>query len=236
MKRLGYNDTYHYLACLVENPRDSDIWVEAFEAKFEGKGAFERKDWDQLLGHCMALTDTPCNVFAPDLLAAYPDAKVVLSVRDDVDVWYASYMNALQPFWDHLYLEPGIIGAIKRLLVPRPRDAGMAWKLLEHTHYKDFATSGKRQYAEHNEMVLRLCKEQGRDCLVFNVKERWGPLCQFLGDPVPQGEDFPKGNDTAEMRALVSGLIAQRDAVARRNGTLMVGAVAIIVGLLKAFA
>jgi hypothetical protein len=52
LKQLGYEDCYHYLCVLIENPRDSDMWVEAVEAKFEGKGTFSREDWDQLLGHC----------------------------------------------------------------------------------------------------------------------------------------------------------------------------------------
>ena len=86
------------------------MWIEAIEAKFEGKGKpFEREDWDQLLGHCMvsptipqsrthnvaristetkepkAVTDTPCTVFYQELLAAYPDAKVILGVRDSAE-------------------------------------------------------------------------------------------------------------------------------------------------------
>ena len=32
--------------------------------------------------------------------------------------------------------------------------------------------------------------------LVFQVKEGWAPLCQFLGVPVPE-ESFPNVNDTA---------------------------------------
>lgn len=35
--------------------------------------------------------------------------------------------------------------------------------------------------------------------LEFNVKEGWGPLCAFLGKPVPE-RAFPKVNDTAELR------------------------------------
>ena len=35
--------------------------------------------------------------------------------------------------------------------------------------------------------------------LVFEVKDGWEPLCQFLGLPVPQ-EPFPNVNDTAEMQ------------------------------------
>lgn len=50
---LGYEDCYHFGSVLQENPRDADMWVEAMEAKFEGKGKpFTRNDWDQLLGHC----------------------------------------------------------------------------------------------------------------------------------------------------------------------------------------
>lgn len=52
LKRLGYVDTYH-MDSAFENPPDCDMWKEAFAAKFYGKGKkFERKDWDQLLGHC----------------------------------------------------------------------------------------------------------------------------------------------------------------------------------------
>ena len=33
--------------------------------------------------------------------------------------------------------------------------------------------------------------------LVFEVREGWGPLCEFLGLPVPE-EPFPNINDTAD--------------------------------------
>jgi len=34
--------------------------------------------------------------------------------------------------------------------------------------------------------------------LVWQVKQGWGPLCQFLGVPVPE-EPFPNVNDTPSM-------------------------------------
>ena len=34
--------------------------------------------------------------------------------------------------------------------------------------------------------------------LVFDVREGWQPLCDFLDVPVPE-EPFPRGNDTQEM-------------------------------------
>ena len=38
--------------------------------------------------------------------------------------------------------------------------------------------------------------------LVFEVKDGWEPLCQFLGLPVPQ-EPFPNVNDTAEVQQTI---------------------------------
>merc|ERR1719373_413427 len=39
--------------------------------------------------------------------------------------------------------------------------------------------------------------------LVFEVKDGWDPLCQFLGVPVPETQ-FPNVNDTAEIQQRIS--------------------------------
>jgi len=52
LKQLGYNDTYHMMS-VMENPMDGEMWIEAYEAKYFGKGKpYGREEWDQLLGHC----------------------------------------------------------------------------------------------------------------------------------------------------------------------------------------
>jgi hypothetical protein len=36
-----------------QNTRDSEMWIEAFKAKYEGKGkVFRREEWNSTLGHC----------------------------------------------------------------------------------------------------------------------------------------------------------------------------------------
>lgn len=66
----------------MENPRDCEMWLEALQAKYDGKGKpFGREQFDQLLGHCQAISDAPATCFTPELLAAYPNAKVILSNR-----------------------------------------------------------------------------------------------------------------------------------------------------------
>lgn len=88
---LGLDHVYHMDSAL-NNPPDNDLWLRALASKFpdEGshqKGTFGKKEWDQLLGHCQAVTDFPAVLFARELIQAYPEAKVILTNRD-VDSWY----------------------------------------------------------------------------------------------------------------------------------------------------
>ena len=45
------------------------------------------------MGHAVAVTDAPAACFAPELIEAYPDAKVVLNLRRDLDAWQRSVLK-----------------------------------------------------------------------------------------------------------------------------------------------
>ena len=47
---LGFGPCYHMRTCMNEFPRDNEMWMEAFRAKYDGIGDFGRTEWDQLLG------------------------------------------------------------------------------------------------------------------------------------------------------------------------------------------
>ncbi|KAF1814290.1 hypothetical protein P152DRAFT_472064 [Eremomyces bilateralis CBS 781.70] len=82
LQKLGYRDVYHMFRA-IKNTKDFDLWNEAVDAKWYGKGEpYERADWDQLLGDCMAALGFPCAAFAPELIASYPEAKVILTHRN----------------------------------------------------------------------------------------------------------------------------------------------------------
>lgn len=69
--------------------------MEALQAKYKLRGEpYTREDWDKLLGHCHAVTDVPSFCFAPELIEAYPEAKVVLTARDP-DAWLKSIDTTL---------------------------------------------------------------------------------------------------------------------------------------------
>ena len=97
---------------MLENKkyRHFPCWYEAITAKYYGEGeVYGRPEFDKILGHyavrtpipllaqeladlknaSQAVTDVPCVLFSDELIAAYPDAKVVLTNRD-VERWIAS--------------------------------------------------------------------------------------------------------------------------------------------------
>jgi Sulfotransferase domain len=192
---LDISDVYHFTSVVTENPPDAKLWVQALEWKLEGKGTWTKDDWDALLGHCMAVSDHPCLTFTDELLETYPDARVILTVRDSVDVWHESVMATIWPFvellilrdvgfWRKLwrkFLDPDPFGRMTELFHLNPE--GM---------YHEFPTQGKRFYEEHNEKIRRVVPRE--NLLEFNVKQGWGPLCEFLGCGVPEWE-FPRVNE-----------------------------------------
>jgi hypothetical protein len=63
-----------------------------------------------------------------------------------------------------------------------------------------------REYAietfeRHNEEVEQRVPTE--KLLVYDVKEGWGPLCEFLGVEVPEDKPFAHLNDTNAFRAMV---------------------------------
>lgn len=113
LAQLGYRP-YHGHS--MENRPDAHLWRQILEHKFrgtafppspsrgattdakypllstdydaDGRVAWFRKHFDQVLSDSDACLDIPASLLAEELLNAYPGAKVILTVRD-VDEWYA---------------------------------------------------------------------------------------------------------------------------------------------------
>jgi hypothetical protein len=200
------------------------MWREALAAKYDGRGSFGPEQWDALLGHCQAVTDWPACVFAPELMATYPDAKVLLTTRDP-DEWHASAMRTVD--WrvtqDWQYLLLGWLGSWC-VATHRP----MVVKFWKEYFGGDFGGNGKEVFARHNDMVRRLAETSGAAAegrfLEYDVRQGWGPLCEFLDCPVPD-EPFPHSNDTADFKKMCR----------RRNraqfGNIVAGAIPWVAGL-----
>ncbi|RYC58704.1 hypothetical protein CHU98_g7502 [Xylaria longipes] len=96
----------HYLYRLPEPPRIHEKsmevlcgWKRLVEKKYYGvlDSEITTADFDALLGHATATTEKVAYFFAPELIAAYPDAKVVLNRRSDLDKWSRSMKKTVVP-------------------------------------------------------------------------------------------------------------------------------------------
>lgn len=189
LQELGFNDTYHMMNASVENPPDCLCWMDAFAAKYEGKGTFGRKEWDALLGHCMAVCDWPAIAFAKELIEAYPEAKVIITTRD-VDSWHASVMKTVN--WRAN--DPEL-----KAVANFDWSAGLYYPMLrkfwDHFFYGDFENRGKERFHAHYEEIRALVPPE--NLLEYRVSSGWKPLCDYLGMPVPN-TPFPRSNDTEQ--------------------------------------
>ncbi|KAL6717844.1 hypothetical protein ACLMJK_003929 [Lecanora helva] len=190
----------------VGNMKDDQLWLDAIEAKFEGGKPFGKKDWDRLLGHCQAVTDFPAVLFGPELIAAYPEAKVVLTERD-IDRWH-EYKSRDRCDLNKVVGLTLLLRSVTNTIDRYYRDWAL-WFLTYVDHmnafygrmfYKmwfyfsngDFATYGKERYKQHYEEVRKLVPPE--NLLTYKVGEGWEPLCKFLELSIPD-TPFPTGND-----------------------------------------
>ncbi len=107
---LGYEHTYHGWDIVYDEKCYAPGWVKLARRKWyssnnpsggegpEGKrkgAVITAADFDELLGHSVAVTDAAASVFAAEMVAAYPEAKVVLNMRRDLDAWEKSLDGTL---------------------------------------------------------------------------------------------------------------------------------------------
>ncbi|KAJ7144473.1 P-loop containing nucleoside triphosphate hydrolase protein, partial [Mycena epipterygia] len=193
LETLGYVRTNHGFDAFADR-EERNMWTQAIRAKFHGEGTpFGREEWDRLLGDCQAISDVPHILFVEELIAAYPEAKVVLTDRSP-DSWWKSYQATVLAIQglslrDRLkvWLDPHFLG--KRVEFSR-----LVWSTLFQTEHITEEVA-KARFAAHNEKVRRLTP---RDRLLeFEVKDGWIPLCNFLGKEVPAVE-FPRVNHAAQ--------------------------------------
>ena len=144
--------------------------------------------WNEVFRGYKATVDFPACLCFRQLMAEYPEAKVLLTVRDS-EGWWRSFSNTLlegrrvlrSSFWLNRFA--------RVRLMNRFQDEAVFWIFGDEPIGKAQAV---RAFEDHN-MEVQAAVPADR-LLVFNVKEGWGPLCSFLGSEVPSCA-FPHVND-----------------------------------------
>jgi hypothetical protein len=200
---LGLGPCYHMVNVLGDLDE-----VPAWSHALDGEAP-----WAELFDGFQATVDWPGAFFYNELTEVYPDAKVLLSVRDGEE-WERSMRNTI---WGVLYGDM----LIRDLSNARGR-VDTKWRgyieLMEEmwrrsgliSERDDAPGSMGSAMERYNEEVQRTVPSER--LLVWSVGEGWEPLCRFLDVPVPS-MPFPHLNDSKEFaeRVIDGSLLALQE-------------------------
>src|SRR5205085_6684689 len=80
LEHLGFGPCYHMAEVLVQARRNLPLWLDVIHGK---------PDWDEVFAGFGASADYPACTYWRELAARYPEAKVILTLRD-ADDWFDS--------------------------------------------------------------------------------------------------------------------------------------------------
>lgn len=237
LTHMGLSEIYH-MTSIMQDPDDAQWWLRAGDAKWKNRGTFTKEDWEQLLGHCQAVCDLPAAAFADELIASYPEAKVVILNRD-VDKWYTSMRQTILKA-----APPNAWSMLCGLL--DWRETGQMLKLRDQLIYGMFGSrpggitesNMKAIFIEYHENLRRIVP--GEKLLEFKVQDGYKPLCDFLGVPVPTTvigekeveEPFPRVHDGAAFHDRINAMLrCQNRRIMKKIGKLVSAVVLVGVGL-----
>ncbi len=196
LEELGFGPCYH-MTEVFRHPEHAESWTAAWRG--------EPADWDAVLGGYQTAVDWPaCSCYA-QLMERYPEAKVLLSVRGS-ERWYESMQSTIYEltvvtrgsllsrvvFAFFRFLAFGAFGTIGLDNMAEE----IIWEGTFDGRFED-KPYVIGVFERHNEEVKRRVPPD--KLLVYEVKEGWGPLCEFLGVEEPD-KPFPRLNDAVEMR------------------------------------
>lgn len=188
LEMLGLAPCYHMVTVLADLPL-----AEKWDAMLDGSS-----DWDSILGGFEATVDWPGSFFYQELMVAYPDAKVLLSVRD-AEAWERSMTDTIYSILHGDSMTHDLSSAWSRVDPAWNRYLtfiNRLWDksgLLPNTGAEPppgFMAEGMERY--NAEVISTVPADR---LLVWRATDGWEPLCEFLELPVPDAP-FPRVNDS----------------------------------------
>jgi len=203
LEMLGLGPCYHMVDVLADLDQ-AKLWRRALDGE---------APWEQIFDGFNSTVDWPGGYFYRELMDVYPEAKVLLSVRDP-QAWERSMRDTV---WAVRHGE-----SLVRLLSSAQAHVNPQWRgfleMIDRLVWEGEGTfaSGHAEPQQLIDTMIRHNREVEENVppvrlLVWSVEEGWEPLCKFLEVPVPQ-QPFPHVNDRTEFlnRVIESSLQALR--------------------------
>ncbi len=177
LERLLGAPCYHMIQ-VFEHPEHVPMW--------HGAMLGHEPDWNALFAGYAAAVDWPASACWPELIHAFPDALVLLSVRDP-EAWWTSANETIFAGLDSNPIAP-------------PGWKEMAHAMIEERFGADITNreSCIAAFNAHNAQVRATVPKER--LLVWQSGEGWAPICEALHLEIPD-EPFPRTNTREEWRA-----------------------------------
>jgi hypothetical protein len=173
---LGFGPCHHMVE-VFQHPESMQLWIDADEG---------RPDWNAIFKGYNSAVDYPSAAYWRELTRYYPNAKVLLTVRDP-DEWFESIQATI--------LARGSLARGGGEDLPARFFAGIRRRLPAQLDDREVMT---RYFRSHTEAVAAAIAPER--LLVHQTGEGWERLCRFLAVPVP-AEPFPSENSRTEFIA-----------------------------------
>lgn len=187
LEELGFGPCHH-MHEILEHPEQVAHW--------QALAAGEAPDWEAVFAGYRSQVDWPGAHFWREIADAYPEAKVVHTVRPEAR-WWASFSASIARL-ARVYTDLP--------LPPHAKDMLDAWSAFagrptfgDRIDDRDTALAAYRRHTEQVKSAIPADR-----LLVFDVAEGWEPLCRFLDVPVPDGP-FPHHNLRADFWEVLGG-------------------------------
>jgi len=182
LEELGYGPCYH-MKIAIYRPHHLQFFMRAWRGK--------KVKWKRFFRGYHSVVDWPACSFYKELMAEFPDAKILLNVRDP-EAWYDSMYDtiyAIQPSFPFWF--PPVV---------RKLHDDIIW----NGHFKGNFEDRQIAIAAYVDWTDEVKKTVPPDrLLVYNVEDGWAPLCNFLGIPVPEVKAFPHINERKSFQRVI---------------------------------
>jgi hypothetical protein len=195
LNQLGF-PCYHMAEVILNKANKPHL---AFWRRVANAPAGTQHDWDEVFARYKATVDNPGCCVWRELRAAYPEAKVLLTLHPrGPEAWYESTIDTIyftETMWQFKILE---------WLTPFGRKFGdMSRKLIWGRSLKGTMNDKAAAIARYAQHIEELKAEVPADkLLIFRVDQGWEPLCAFLGVEKPD-TPFPNLNDRAAVKKAI---------------------------------
>jgi hypothetical protein len=196
LTQLGF-PCYHMMEIIgnKENKTHIDFWNKVTN---DAEGA--QQNWDEVFANYTAAVDNPACCVWKELMVAYPDAKVLLTLHPKgAEAWYESTIDTIyftETLWQFKVL---------KAVIPMMRKFGnMSTNLIWKRSHKGTMDNKAAALARYNELIEEVkATVPPEKLLIYTVNQGWEPLCNFLGVDVPSTA-FPNVNDRAQVKRTIA--------------------------------